>query len=239
MGLENAKSVATLGTADVEVTESDRESAPDLSAADATAYRGLAARLNYLALDRPDLQFTAKEISKFMAKPKEPDWARFKRVAKYLIGKPRYVHLYLRQEMPDEVSACADSDWAGGRISRKSTSGGTLSLGNHLIKSWASTQPVIALSSGEAELYALVKAATQAAGMLSMLADYGFQAKAVAYTDATAANRRRAQKGPWETQAHQHPVSVDTRKGPQQGNESTQGGHKRKPCGPVDKTPEV
>ena len=60
------------------------------------------------------------------------------------------------QQPETRVDAYADSDLAGDKVSRKSTSGGLLMLGGHLIKSWSSTQPVIALCSGEAELYALV-----------------------------------------------------------------------------------
>ena len=45
--------------------------------------------------------------------------------------------------------------------------------GNHLIKSWSVNQSVIALSSGEAEYYALVKSATIALGVQSLCADLG------------------------------------------------------------------
>ena len=42
----------------------------------ATEYRALAARLNYLALDRPDLQFATKEIARHMAAPTVARWAQ-------------------------------------------------------------------------------------------------------------------------------------------------------------------
>ena len=58
----------------------------------------------------------------------------------------------------------SDTDWAGCPKTRKSTSGGCLMLGGHLIKSWSSTQPSISLSSGEAEYYGVVKAAGIALG---------------------------------------------------------------------------
>ena len=45
-------------------------------------------------------------------------------------------------------------------------------LGAHLIKSWSSTQQVTALSSGEAEYYAIVKGASQGIGIRSMLKDF-------------------------------------------------------------------
>ena len=89
--------------------------------------------------------------------------------------------------MPSTVTAYTDSDWAGDKESRMSTSGGLLMLGKHLIKSWSSTQKVIALSSGEAELYALLKGATQAKGLMSMLQDWYIVTQSIVNTDATAA----------------------------------------------------
>ena len=57
----------------------------------------------------------------------------------------------------------------------------------HLLKSCSSTQQTIALSSGEAELYALAKAATQTECILSMLSDFGFKLNGKVYSDSTAA----------------------------------------------------
>ena len=44
-------------------------------------------------------------------------------------------------------------------------------LGQHLLKSWSSTQNVVALSSGEAEYYGLVKGAAQGIGARNMMQD--------------------------------------------------------------------
>ena len=60
------------------------------------------------------------------------------------------------------VTTFTDNDWPGVRSSRKSTTGGVVCLGHHMIKSWSSTQQLVALSSGEAELYAFIKGASQA-----------------------------------------------------------------------------
>ena len=46
---------------------------------------------------------------------------------------------------------------------------------------------MIALSSGEAELYALVKAASQAKGLCSLMADFGLETKTSVHTNSTAA----------------------------------------------------
>ena len=59
--------------------------------------------------------------------------------------------------------------------------------GKHLLKSWSTTQQVVALSSGEAELYAMLKGATQAKGIMSMFNDWGILNQCVVKSDATAA----------------------------------------------------
>ena len=59
--------------------------------------------------------------------------------------------------------------------------------GGHVLKSWSTTQATIALSSAEAELYSLVKGASQTLGMLSLARDLGVPMKATIHTDASAA----------------------------------------------------
>ena len=187
MGMANCKAVTTPTCTEVEYDERLRIASGLMSQRDATVYRGIAARLNYLAQDRVDVQFAAKDAAKHMASPAALDWLKLKRIARYLAGVPRYIQKYVWQHPVSLVNAYADSDWAGDKISRKSTSGGILMIGEHLIKSWSSTQPVIALSSGEAELYALVKAAAQAKGLCSLLADFGFESQISVHTDSIAA----------------------------------------------------
>ena len=69
------------------------------------------------------------------------------------------------------------TDWAVCPKTRKSTSGGCLMLGGHLVKRWSSTQPSISLSLGQAEYYGAVKAARLALGQQSLMADMGMTAK--------------------------------------------------------------
>jgi hypothetical protein len=57
---------------------------------------------------------------------------------------------------------------------RKSTSGGAWFLGNHCIKTWSSTQGAFALSSAEAELYAMIEGTTRAKGLHSLAKELGF-----------------------------------------------------------------
>ena len=77
------------------------------------------------------------------------------------------------QDLPDKIFTCVDSDWAGDRVQRTSTSGGTMCMGSHLIKSWSSTQNIVALASGKAEYYGLVNTSAMCLGIRGLLNDMG------------------------------------------------------------------
>ena len=107
----------------------------DIEGADATRFRGVAARCNYLAFDRPDLQFATKEVCREMARPTTGSLRRLKRIALYLFGRPRLVWKYNMQSACNIIDIYTDSNWAGCHLTRKSTSGGVAMLGAHCIKS--------------------------------------------------------------------------------------------------------
>ena len=60
-------------------------------------------------------------------------------------------------------------------------------FGAHCLKSWGKTLPVLALSSGEAELMAVVRGTTEAMGLQALFKDLGMSAKIAVRSDATAA----------------------------------------------------
>ena len=95
----------------------------------ASMYRALAARLNYLAQDRSDIQFATKEVSRGMANPTVRDWKRLKRLARYLVDRQRVVHVYKYQDSVKTLRTWSDSDHAGCKLTRKSTSAGVSMLG--------------------------------------------------------------------------------------------------------------
>ena len=151
-----------------------------------TLFRGLAARANYLAADRPDCQFAAKEICRWMSSPTDGALQALKRLCRYLVGRPRLVFRYPFQSA-DSIDCYSDTDWAGCARTRKSTSGGVIVLGSHILKTWSSTQPTISLSSGEAEFYGVVRASGAALGQQSLFRDLGVELQVCVWTDSTAA----------------------------------------------------
>ena len=68
-------------------------------------------------------------------------------------------------------------------------------LGEHLIKSWSVTQGVIALSSGEAEYYGIVKGSSVGMGVQSVLGDLNIKCKLQVLTDSSAAKGIASRRG--------------------------------------------
>ena len=193
LGLEAAKGAATPG--EEEKKWEEHENAEELGPEDARKFRGHAARLNYLAADRSDIAFSVKEVCRGMAKPTKGDWKKLKRVVRYLIEARRSVYRYLWQGEEVDVDTYTDSDWAGCRKTGKSTSGGAITIGEHFIKGWATTQASITLSSAEAELVAMTKATAETIGVMHMMKDLGRKKKGVVYADSSAALAIADRKG--------------------------------------------
>jgi hypothetical protein len=161
----------------------------------ASRFRSIAARINYLAADRPDLMYSAKEACRQMANPTEGGWKMLKRIGRYLVGRPRAILKYEWQGRQSECCGFSDSDWAGCRKTAKSTSGGVLVVGTHFLKGWSRTQQSITLSSAEAELVAMCKLAAELLGVLSMLKDLGEEKTGSVLADSTAALAIADRKG--------------------------------------------
>ena len=60
-------------------------------------------------------------------------------------------------------------------------------LGSHVAKTWSHTQKTVALSSGEAELTAMVKCTCEGLGLMSLLKDWGLQMSLTVLADSSAA----------------------------------------------------
>ena len=120
---QGTKGLSITGERDMKEEEGDSE---PLSRAEAKEFRGLAARMNYLAQDSPDLQFPIKQVSREMANPTRGSWKRMKKVARYIISRERVVWEFKWQGEPTETHLRTDSDWGGDERDRRSTSGGYL-----------------------------------------------------------------------------------------------------------------
>ncbi len=148
-----------------------------------------------MSQDRSDIQYAVKELSRKMSKPNRADVEKLKHLARYLKGRERAVILFDYQSLPSQWTVWVDSDWAGCRETRKSTNGGSMIVSGACLKTWSSTQAVLALSSGEAEYYAALKGASLALGMRSIAGDLGIALSIRLHTDSAAAKGIMLRRG--------------------------------------------
>ena len=135
LGLENSVKTLTTPGRREEAEGDDLE----LSREDATRYRALTARANYLAQDRSDIQFSVKELCRKASDPRSGDWKALKRLGRYLTHRTRSVTFLPYQKAYDKIKVSVDTDYAGCKRTRRSTSGGVAQFGEHLIKTWSIT----------------------------------------------------------------------------------------------------
>merc|ERR1711978_702896 len=169
------------------ICEDDPEGSEMLTGTAMKTFQTQAARANYLCLGRPDIGFATKECMRRLSAPTEANMVALKKLCRYLRGRPRVVSVFRYCQNPCSVVIEGDSDHAGCTRTRKSTTGGVIRWVTHTLKWWSKTQPTIALSSGEAELAAIVKATSEGLGMLAMMAEFGIKSEIIVKSDAVAA----------------------------------------------------
>ena len=90
----------------------------------------------YLTASRPNIMFSVCMCARFQANPKETHLIAIKRILSYLKHTPN-IGLWYPKGAIFELVGYSDSDYAGCKVDRKSTSGGCHLLGRSLV-SWSS-----------------------------------------------------------------------------------------------------
>ena len=114
-------------------------------------------------------------------------YANWERVVRDLVGLPVFAYNFDCQDDAKEVHLYTDTDVAGCKNTRRSTSGGVTMMGSHTLRPWSNTQSTIALSSCEAELSGLGTGIAEALGFQSLARVMGFEVEPSAVGDAMAA----------------------------------------------------
>lgn len=145
---------------------------PDHPFHDPTPFRSLVGALQYLTLTRPDLSLAVNSVCQHMHAPTVHNFQNVKRTLRYIHGT---IHLGLRflSHSSPGLFAYVDSDWAGCKITRRSTSGYCTFLGANCISWSAKKQPTVARSTAEAEYRALAVAAAELTWISYILRDIG------------------------------------------------------------------
>jgi len=141
---------------------------------DEKLYRSMIGSLLYLTSSRPDIMFATCLCARYQANPRESHHQAVKRIFRYLRGTI-HLGLWYPRGTSFDLTAYSDSDHAGCKLDRKSTSGHVQFLGDKLV-SWSSKkQNCVSTSTAEAEYVAAASCCSQVLWMRTQLSDYGFK----------------------------------------------------------------
>ena len=131
-----------------------------------------------MSIDRPSLQFAMPVVMSGMREPKVVHQLQVVRVARYVLqhpGDPKTLYVH------------TDTDWAADELTRKSVSCTVERFGSHMIDCSVAKQSLVALSSGEAEFYGIVRAVATSKQTSQILEQIGMQSEVTIASDSSAA----------------------------------------------------
>jgi hypothetical protein len=141
-------------------------------------YHSMIGSLLYLCASRPDIMLSVCMCARFQANPKECHLVAVKRIFIYLVHTPN-LGLWYPKGSTFDLLGYSDSDYAGCKVDRKSTTGTCQFLGRSLV-SWSSKkQNSVALSTAEAEYVAAGACCAQLFWMRQTLSDFGCEYKKI------------------------------------------------------------
>ncbi|GKV48080.1 hypothetical protein SLEP1_g54916 [Rubroshorea leprosula] len=137
---------------------------------DPSQYHRLVGRLLYLTITRPDICYSVGILTQFMQNPKKDHFEAAMRMLRYIKSSPGQGIMLSSINRP-QLTAYCDADWAGCPMTRCSTTGYFICLGNSPI-SWKSKKQVtVSTSSAEAEYRAMATTVSELIWLKSLLHD--------------------------------------------------------------------
>ena len=124
------------------------------------------ARCLFLNQDRADITFIANELSLQMSNPTQQSLAKSKR------REGQWGQIFNHERIVEEVTTFSDSDWAGYKETRKSSSAGVILLGMN-------KKMIIGRSTAEAEVSAPALRESESSGAVLLLKDLSDEMKSV------------------------------------------------------------
>ncbi|KAK6125223.1 hypothetical protein DH2020_041037 [Rehmannia glutinosa] len=131
-----------------------------------------------ITTSRPDITFAVGVCARFQSAPKKSHMTAAKRILRYLKGCQE-VGFWYPKEGGFKLIGYSDSDYAGCRVDRKSTSGTCQMLGNRLVSWFSKKQNSIATSTAEAEYIAMDNYCAQVLWMRQQLRDYDIEEREI------------------------------------------------------------
>ncbi|XP_057791180.1 uncharacterized mitochondrial protein AtMg00810-like [Salvia miltiorrhiza] len=143
---------------------------------DPTLFKSLVGSLRYLTCTRPDILYATGLVSRYMENPTTTHFKAAKRILRYLKGTLDY-GLFYSNTHDYKLVGYSDSDWAGDNDGRKSTSGFVFFMGDTAFTWMSKKQPIVTLSTCEAEYVAATSSVCHAVWLRSLLEELGWPQK--------------------------------------------------------------
>ena len=156
--LSEANIAVTPADINVQLKKDDGFSKP----VDATNYQSMVGSLLYTAVaTRPDIAQAVGVVAKFCSKPHEAHLTAVKQILRYLKGTSDLGLKFVKSDCAEPVGY-SDADWAGDTDDRHSTTGNLFLMSGSPMSWLSKKQPIVALSTSEAEYVALSMATQEA-----------------------------------------------------------------------------
>ncbi len=139
---------------------------------DTTMYRHIVGSLIYMTIIRPDLNYAVGVVSQFMQTPRKPHLDAVRRILRY-IKHTLQCGIFYEAKSQLQVHGYTNADWVGNVSERKSTSGFMFSFGSGVVSWNNKKQPIVALSSMEAEYRGATITTCEVIWLQKLLLDLG------------------------------------------------------------------
>ena len=135
---------------------------------DPTFFKSLVGSLRYLTCTRPDILYAVGLVSRYMENPKTTHFKAAKRILRYIKGTINFGLLYSFSN-DYKLVGYSDSDWGGDVDDRKSTTGFVFFMGDTAFTWMSKKQPIVTLSTCEAEYVAATSSVCHAIWLRNLL----------------------------------------------------------------------
>jgi hypothetical protein len=143
---------------------------------DPSLFKSLVGSLRYLTCTRPDILYAVGVVSRYMENPTTTHLKAAKRILRYIKGTTN-LGLYYSVSDDYKLVGYSDSDWGGDVDDRKSTSGFVFYIGNTAFTWMSKKQPIVTLSTCEAEYVAATSCVCHAIWLRNMLKELNMPQK--------------------------------------------------------------
>ncbi|GKA36674.1 ribonuclease H-like domain-containing protein [Tanacetum coccineum] len=131
-------------------------------------YRSLAGVLQHLTFTRPNLSYAVQQVCLYMHDPRDPHFTALKRILRYVRGTLNY-GLQLHVSSTTQLTVYTNADWAGCPVTRRSTSGYCVFLGDNILSWSIKRQVTLSRSSVEAEYRGVANVVAETAWIRNLL----------------------------------------------------------------------